>query len=147
MPVRWTFVFKNFQKGRQLYIVLSKKSNSFSLCTIYLFILCCRWYHSRGIHNSSNIYLTKESIILKIWKFWVSTCTHTPNKICKDQLPRNQGWPWARVKWATVLGLTLKLSLISKFFKALMPHLKIRSHPKIFKVLIERPQYIYIYKN
>ncbi len=27
-----------------------------------------------------------------------------------------QGWPWARARWATVLCLTSKLSLIPKFF-------------------------------
>jgi hypothetical protein len=42
-----------------------------------------------------------------------------------------QGWPWARARWATALGLTSKLGLIPKFFKA----------------FIERIQYIYIYKN
>ena len=42
-----------------------------------------------------------------------------------------QGWPWARARWATVLGLTSKLGLIPNFFKA----------------FIERFQYIYRYKN
>jgi hypothetical protein len=31
-----------------------------------------------------------------------------------------QGWPWARARWATVLGLTSKLGLILKSFKALI---------------------------
>ena len=53
-----------------------------------------------------------------------------------------QGWSWASARWATNLGLTSKLGLIPNFFKALMSHFKIRSHPKIFKILIKRPQYI-----
>ena len=35
----------------------------------------------------------------------------------------DQGWPWARAKWATVLGLTSKLGLIPKNFKALIERL------------------------
>jgi hypothetical protein len=31
-----------------------------------------------------------------------------------------QGWPWARARWATALGLTSKLGLILKSFKALI---------------------------
>ncbi len=44
-------------------------------------------------------------------------------------------------------SLTLKLGFITNFFKVLMSHLKIKPHLKIFKILIEKPQYIYIYKN
>ena len=30
-----------------------------------------------------------------------------------------QGWPWARARWVTALGLTLKLGLIPKFLRPL----------------------------
>jgi hypothetical protein len=31
-----------------------------------------------------------------------------------------QGWPWVRARQATALGLTSKLGLVPKFFKALI---------------------------
>jgi hypothetical protein len=64
-----------------------------------------------------------------------------------DEVHCAQGWPWARARWVIVLGFISKLGLIPNFLKVLMPHLKIRPHPKIFNVFIEMPQYIFIYKN
>jgi hypothetical protein len=52
----------------------------------------------------------------------------TSAEVAVEGFCMSQGWPWARARWATALGLTSKLGLI----------------PKNFKALIERPQYIYI---
>jgi hypothetical protein len=57
---------------------------------------------------------------------------HTTISAISNEIQNHQqGWPWARAKWATALDFTSKLGLI----------------PKNLKALIEKPQYIYIYKN
>ena len=47
-----------------------------------------------------------------------------------------QGWPWARARWATFLGLISKLGLILKFFKVLLKGLNIFIYAKIKKAHI-----------
>jgi hypothetical protein len=74
-------------------------------------------------------FILQETIYVK-QKLEASNSNMTPKTTQVVPISTQQGWPWAKARWATALGLTSKLGLIQKKFKT----------------LIERSQYIYIYK-